>query len=90
MVYFIFLNKYLTKALPNEPVPPVINMVPFIYRLFWSSFFEQISLQVKIVKKLSGEMVGNVGYAPTTPRMSIEYSTIELIPHVLDPRLSHT
>ena len=26
-------------------------------------------------------MVGNVGYAPTTPRMSIEYSTIELIPH---------
>ena len=26
-------------------------------------------------------MVGNVGYAPTTPRMSIEYSTIEPIPH---------
>ena len=25
-------------------------------------------------------LVGNVGYAPTTPRMSIEYSTIELIP----------
>jgi hypothetical protein len=35
-------------------------------------------------------MVGNIGYAPTTPRMSIEYSTIELIPHVLDPRISHS
>tara|TARA_R110000803_G_scaffold127851_2_gene195237 strand:+ start:3067 stop:3222 length:156 start_codon:yes stop_codon:yes gene_type:complete len=26
------------------------------------------------------KMVGNVGYAPTTPAMSMQYSTIELIP----------
>ena len=33
-------------------------------------------------------MVGTDGYAPSTPRMSIEYSTIELSSH--DPRLSHS
>ena len=27
-------------------------------------------------------MVGRVGYAPTTPAMSMQYSTIELIPHL--------
>ncbi len=28
-------------------------------------------------------MVGRVGYAPTTPAMSMQYSTIELTAHIL-------
>ena len=29
-------------------------------------------------KKIKQNMVGRVGYAPTTPAMSMQYSTIEL------------
>ena len=36
----------------------------------------------KNLKFISKKLVGRVGYAPTTPAMSMQYSTIELTAHL--------
>ena len=57
---YFFFNKYFIKALPKEPVPPVIKIVPFIYIDLYCSFFEQNNALNKLVKKINLKQIFKV------------------------------
>ena len=89
--YFISNLYWITNSLTFEDIfrpliPFALILVPLFLALFYglsTLLFSLINPKKNILSILI-LMVGRVGYAPTTPAMSMQYSTIELTAHKIN------